>query len=203
MPSLPHEFVVAAFRNRPDMGLDLTNRLGVKLPKYTAISVADSNLSQVVPTEYRADIVLRLEKNGEVVASFVVEAQRDTVAVKKYSWPQYLAAERERSRAPTWVVVVASNERVAKWARKPIDVGGGVVRPVVVGPGDIPRVTTREEALRSAELAVLSLLAHWNEEGTDRMLRVTLEAIAHLGEASLDRAVLYFEYADVTIGPDL
>ena len=202
MPKLSHEFLIEAFRTRPELVPELTSRQGVATPPYTKITVADSNLSQVAPTAFQADLVLRLENDGKVVASLVVEVQLQVDHDKELTWPAYGATERASSGAPTWVVVLAPYENVAKWAREPIDCGGWVFQAVVVGSSDIPRVETLEEALRSVELAVLSLLAHWKEEGAERLMGATLGAIDHLGDLDETRSALYYEYVALQIGPD-
>ena len=201
MPSLSHEFLIDAFRARPELAPELMSRLGVTPPPYTKVSVADSNLTQVAPTTFQADLVLRLDQDGKVVASFVVEVQLQVDREKELTWPVYWATERASSGAPTWVLVVAFHENVAKWAREPISGGGGVLQPVVLGSRDVPRVETREEALRSVELALLSLLVHWKEEGAERLMNATMRAIESLADLDEGRAALYYAYMNFEMGP--
>ena len=64
------------------------------------------------------------------------------------------------------VLVIATSERVARWARRPIATfqPGTAFVPLVIGPGDIPRVTRIEDALRVPELAVLSAVLHRDDD---------------------------------------
>ena len=91
--------------------------------------------------------------------------------------------------------------KVAKWARKPIASGCGVVQPMVIGPTEIPRVATLEEALKSPEMAVLSVLAHFEEKDCKQLLRATVGALAHLTGPDQERAVAYYECMHQVIGP--
>jgi hypothetical protein len=49
----------------------------------------------------------------------------------------------------------------AAWASRAIDLGhpGMTLKPIVLGPEQIPQVVEPEEAIRTPELAVLSALA--------------------------------------------
>jgi hypothetical protein len=61
MVSMKHEGLVALFRNRPTLAPELLqDALGVALPAYTEARVESAEFTQVVPTEYRADLVVLL-----------------------------------------------------------------------------------------------------------------------------------------------
>jgi hypothetical protein len=94
------------------------------------------------------------------------------------------------------LVVVTTSERVAKWARRPIATfqPSSPWVPLVVGPGDIPKVTNLETARRSPELAILSALAHGAAETEE--LEVGLAGFAAADALrSIDevRAAMYHE----------
>jgi hypothetical protein len=100
----------------------LRDVLGVHLPPYTEARLEDTTLSQVVPTEYIADLVVLLYR-GEPVFGIVVEAQLAADDDKRFSWPLYAVALRARLRCPTCLLVVTPDAGVARWASKPIDTG--------------------------------------------------------------------------------
>jgi hypothetical protein len=61
------------------------------VPPHVSVRVADSSLDQLIPVEFRADLVLELRDDKEaVVLSIVLESQRDIDARKKFSWPVYV-----------------------------------------------------------------------------------------------------------------
>lgn len=59
MPSQSHEMLLLLFRNRPALAVDLlVESLGIELPEYTEVRIESADLTDVVPTEYRADLVV-------------------------------------------------------------------------------------------------------------------------------------------------
>ena len=56
MPTLSHELIVDMFRSRPELAPDLLeSHLGCALPKFDRVEAFSAELTNVVPTEYRAD----------------------------------------------------------------------------------------------------------------------------------------------------
>jgi hypothetical protein len=194
-----HEALVLLFRNRPPLAAEiLRDVLAHPLPEFDQIQIEDSDLAQLVPTEYRADLVLLLRRD-EPVLGIVVEVQLAPDPDKRFSWPLYAAALRARLRCATCVLVVTPYERVARWALEPIDTGqpGSSFTPLVVGPSAVPRITDADSAVRSPEKALLSAFAHGQEPGG---LDVAIAALA--GAAGLDgeRAMVYFDLIHMAVG---
>ena len=80
---------------------------------------------------------------------------------KRCTWPLYAVGARARERCPFVVLVVTPSAATAKWAARPIELGGGnQYRPLVVGPNGVPKLTDHERAPREPQLAVLSVMAH-------------------------------------------
>jgi hypothetical protein len=64
VPSILHEALVALFRNRPSLAPELLrDALHVEVPDWSEIRFENAELSEVVPAESRADLVL-LRMNG-------------------------------------------------------------------------------------------------------------------------------------------
>ena len=130
--------------------------LGVPLPAFTEARVDSAELTEVVPTQYHADLVVLL-LDGRAVFAIVVEVQLARDPDKRRSWPVYLAGLRARLDCPTALLVVTADEAVATWAGQPIDLGhpGFTLRPLVMGPGSVPIVTDRKSTrLNSSHLDV-------------------------------------------------
>lgn len=165
MPSVLHEAILELFRNRTTLAPELLrDLLGVPVPAYVRVATVESSLTEVVPTEYAADLVILLEDQGPVLG-IVVEVQLARDPDKLYSWPLYAASLRARHRCPVAVLVVSPSQSVAEWAAQEIDLGGpNRYRPLVLGPSVVPLVTDEAEALSAPELGVLSALAHGREE---------------------------------------
>jgi hypothetical protein len=201
MPSLTHEGLVSLFRNRPELAPELLrDALGIELPAYAEARVESADLTEVLPTEYRADLVVLLI-DGKPVFGIVVEVQlelRDDDR-KFFTWPSYVANLRAYLECETCVLVVTPSEAVAARASKPIRLGpGSTVSPFVVGPKAVPVVRDAEAAKRDPELAVLSAMAHGGEEPE---LAVQIATAAFAGAAGLDaeRALLYADLVRISL----
>jgi len=194
MPTLEHNGFVEMFRENPSLAPRLLETLfGVKLPAYASVTVVESSLDQLIPVEFRADLVLELrDASGALVLAIVLEVQRDDDPVKKYSWPVYVTVVRAQKRCPTIVLVVAPDAAVATWAAENIDLGLGLgnVKPLVLGPASVPEVTDQAEAEQETELAILSAVAHGNGPNG---LAVVLAALGALGRLDQEHAAAYFQ----------
>ena len=185
MPSLEHAALVEMFRTHPELIPQLLrNVLGVTVPAYQSLSVSEAVLDQMVPIEFRADLIVELldDTSKRPVLSSIVEVQLRTDEAKHFSWPVYVAVERSRKRCETCLIVVTPDPTVAAWARRPIRIGpGNQLNPLVLGPAEIPTITDREVGLANPILAVLSALAHGNEpENGIPVVRIALEALTTL-----------------------
>ena len=100
--------------------------LGVAVPAYQSLTVTEAALDQLVPIEFRADLIVEFRDAGQrPVLSSVVEVQLRIDEAKHFSWPVYVAVERSRKRCETCLIVVTPDPAVAAWARRPIRIGPG------------------------------------------------------------------------------
>jgi hypothetical protein len=161
-----HEALIELFRNRPQLAAEvLTDSLKIKLPEFTEARDESVDFTDIIPTEYRADLVILL-KDGEPVQAIVIEVQLSKDPDKRASWPVYLTTLRARFKCPACLLVVCPDADVARYCSKPIPIGHKdfVLTPLVLGPSAIPVVKDPEVAKRSPELSVLSVMAHGKEE---------------------------------------
>jgi hypothetical protein len=162
MPSPLHEQLVELLRHRPALAAELLCRAtGLRLDPETlaAARTGAQSFAQLEPPEYRADLVVELGAPRTSLA-IIVEVQLGIDDEKRGSWPQYVAALWGRLRCPVRLLAVTVDPGVAAWCAEPIDIGAMQLRPVVVGPREIPKITDAEAARAAPELAVLSALAH-------------------------------------------
>ena len=144
--------------------------------------------------EFRADLVIELrDANGVLVLAIVLEVHPGRGSLnKKYAWPVYVTVVRAKRRCPAIVLVIAPDGAVARWAAQPIELGLGLgsLRPLVIGPANVPEVMDPALAERETELAVLSAVAHGNgENGT----AVAHAALVALGRLDQEHAAVYFQ----------
>jgi hypothetical protein len=161
MVSFKHEGLVRLVRDRPGFAADLLGELlAVEVPPFNKAQLVDVTLNQVKPAEYRADAVVLFTRRKPVFGA-IVEVQLRPKKHKRFTWPLYAVGARARERCPFVVLVVTPSAATAKWAARPIELGGGnQYRPLVVGPDGVPKLTDHVRARREPQLAVLSVMAH-------------------------------------------
>src|SRR5437763_14304284 len=99
MPSMAHEILLDLFKNRPSLAAEiLTEVLGVSLPAYTEARLASSDLTEIQPAEYRADVVVALLDDGIPIRMIIVEVQLAFDPRKRFSWPAYVKIGRASCR---------------------------------------------------------------------------------------------------------
>jgi hypothetical protein len=194
MPTLEHNGLVEMFRENPSLAPHfLATLFLLDIPPHASVAVVESSLDQLIPVEFRADLVLELkDAGGALVLAIVLEVQRNKDHEKKFSWPVYLAAVWAKKRCPAIVLIVAPDDEVAAWAAEAIDLSLGLstVRALVLGPKIVPEVTDRARAQHEPELAIISAVAHGNGPNGIAVLDAAYSALR-----SLDRehAAAYFE----------
>jgi hypothetical protein len=192
MASMQHEGLLLLFRNRPTLAPELLrDALGLSLPHWTEARVESAELTEVVPTEYRADLVVLL-LDGKPIFAIVVEVQLSRDEDKRKSWPLYLTSLRSRVGCPTALLVVAPDAAVARWCAQPIELGhpGFVLQPLVMGPDAVPVIVDEQVARQDPELAVLSAMAHGHQEVGESIARTVLAAV---GGLDAERVRLYVD----------
>lgn len=199
MPSSLHEALIEMFRRRPTLAAELlADALGLDLTAYQQARVEPGELTDVLPTEYRAEVVVALTHAERPVLAVVVEVQLGRDQEKRWTWPIYLATLRGRLRCPTVLLVICVDTVTATWCATPIELGhpGARLTPLVLGPDRVPVVTDGEEAARAPELTVLSAMAHGAEPDGSGVLDALLGA---LEAVDVDLALLYSDVVLATL----
>jgi hypothetical protein len=190
MPSHLHEILIEMFRDRPALAAELLRGpLHVPVPDFDEAKLSAGELTDIAPTEYRADAVVTLSHEGDTVLAVVVEVQLRVHARKRRSWPAYVGTLHARLGCPVALLVVCPTQAVAEWCTAPIAIGppGSVLTPVALGPGQVPIINDVATARRLPELAVLSALAHGARPDPEPIFNALLAAlkVIDLDHASL------------------
>jgi len=192
MPSYLHEILVKMFHDRPALAVDLlAGPLGIGVPAFESARLSAAELTDVTPTEYRADAVVTLNIADRPVFAVVIEVQLHVDRRKRYVWPAYTATLYARLQCPVVLLVLSPDPAVAAWCAQPIVVSepGLALTPVVLGSEQIPVVTDTWVARRHPELAVLAALAH----GAEPDPSVFTALFAAFDVIDLDHATLYID----------
>ncbi|MFC4565055.1 hypothetical protein ACFO4E_24635 [Nocardiopsis mangrovi] len=76
MPSYEHEVLIDLFRQEPELAPEvLSGILGVDVPDHTKTDVENVDLTDVRPTEYRADMAISVSNKDREMA-IIIEVQR-------------------------------------------------------------------------------------------------------------------------------
>src|SRR5690349_3221908 len=140
MTSVPHEAARQMVRDCPGLVPHLLRqRRKLALPEPSSITLEESDLSQVLPSELRSDAVVEMLEHGGQRTGLIVEVQLAKDPDKRFSWPSYAAALHARLRAQVCLVVLTFDQQVARWAARPIRTLqlGSRFQPIVLGPRQI------------------------------------------------------------------
>lgn len=173
MVSSPHEAMHRIFQEYPELFSRLSEVLGVTFPPPTSVTVLPTDLTENRPVERRVDTLLRLETEdcGDLILA--VEAQSKKDLAKPAGWAYYVAYLLNKYRTPPLLLVICQDHSTAEWAGRPVDFTAAgwpslTVRPLVVGPHNMPRMTTTADARKDLPLATLAAITHGagSEAGT-------------------------------------
>jgi hypothetical protein len=199
-----HEGLALLFRNRPSLSAELIAQVfGLPLPAFAASKNESAELTRVKPDQFFADAAsLHYGPGGEPAFGTIVEVQRDVDPDKRRAWPVYLAVQRAQHDCPVWLLVVAPDPAVARWAAEPIELGhpGFVLAPLVLGAAATPVITEAEWARAVPELAVLSAMMHGRGKRGAEVALAALEGIKanYLGRDD-DRLRVYQDLIDSSL----
>src|ERR1700754_963580 len=104
MPTQQHEYLLEIVQQRPSLVATLLAEKGVTVPAFKEARLDPCDMSERIPTEYRADsVVVMVDKKP--VSAVVLEVQRQYDHEKFWSWPVYLATLRGRVKCPCMLLV--------------------------------------------------------------------------------------------------
>ncbi|MFF4112598.1 hypothetical protein ACFY0P_03805 [Streptomyces sp. NPDC001714] len=193
-----HEALHRIFQKDPGLLTHALQRvLGVPFPETREFAAMNVDLTEIEPVERRVDTLLRAETD-EGTYLLVVESQGEVDGRKRGSWPYYLSYLYEKYRCEPVLIVITQNSATARWAAQPIRLGlrgweSLTVRPLVLGPENVPVIADEREAVRDVPLAVLSAMTH----GRGRHAAAILESLAAaLKTIDRDSAAVFVQFVD-------
>lgn len=196
MPSISHEVYTDMVRGRPELAAEVLAVLGIDVPKHIRATTESTDLTDLLPTEYRSDAVIVLHGADRPVLAVIVEVQRRRDKAKLLTWPVYVTTLRRRWNCPAVLLVICDNRSIAQWCAKPIDfgLGLGTLRPMVFGPDQVPIITDPAEIRAKPELAMLSLAVHPEIPRDDDQLRALVAAMSSEDDEENARLTLYYDF---------
>src|SRR5262249_9920702 len=90
MLSTPHEALVDMFRHQPTLApVHRADALKIDIPAHKDVRLESAEVTDMIPTQYRADAVIVLSNEEGPVLAIVVEAQLSCDPDKWWRWPAY------------------------------------------------------------------------------------------------------------------
>ena len=206
MPSRKHQCLVVLLTEHPRLLVELVRSCsGLDVPEELELLPAPEKVTR--PTSDRvADGAVVVHRRGGInEVAFVLEVQLGKDERKRKSWPVYVVGTTERLGCPVVLVVVAPSERVARWAAKPIDLGGGrmVLAPLVIGPRQIPAMMSLEEARSRPDRLALSVIVHGQRRGALRLNRMGMQVARELVATDDRRSIVLADLIVASVRADV
>ncbi|WP_199034266.1 hypothetical protein [Glycomyces salinus] len=196
MTTYEHEAPLRLLQDNPKLAEELyCGLLGRRLPDYTDVKPGSEAMTRGDDAVIRNCDNVAVYYRGEKEAfALLFEVQRGRDDDKRYSWLDYIASARTRLQCPVALVVITFDEATAKWTSEPIQTGhpGLILRPLLIGPSQIPVITDPDEGRENVSIALLSLIAHGGGEQGGDVIRAYYETIRGFDRTLWSR---YAEYA--------
>ncbi|MFJ2739529.1 hypothetical protein ACIO3O_07665 [Streptomyces sp. NPDC087440] len=204
MVTTTHEASHRIFQAKPELLAPVFRLLGMPLSEKASVEVITPDVTEIKVLERRVDGVLRISSPDEGDPGFLlaVEAQTSRKPEKEVSWGYYLAHLAAKYEVPALLLVVCQDRATAAWARGPFHTGALgwnalTVRPLVLGPDNVPMITDPEEAAADLPLAAFAALTH----GREACAPAILEALAiALSRTDDDTFADYSEILEIGLG---
>lgn len=203
MVSASHEAMHRIFQQDPGVFARTFRALGIPFDEPVTATLLPTDLTESKPLERRVDTLLRLDSRT-TGSSFLlaVEAQQRKDARKHASWAYYLAHLYAKYMIPPVLLVVCQEKTTATWASAPVHIGPPqwkalTMRPLVLGPHNVPVVDDPARAARDVPLATLSAITHSREPGVADILKALASALKTLDE---DTASVFVELTELGLG---
>ncbi len=202
MVSSSHEAMHRIFQEDPGIFARTFRALGIPFSDPVAVSLLPTDLTETAPLERRVDTLLRFDTAEDDGFLLLVEAQGKKDSAKPASWAYYLAHLWTKYATPPVLLVVCQDKTTAAWASGPFTIGPAqwpalTLRPLVLGPHNIPVITDVSVAARDIPLATLSAITHGREANAAAILKALASAMKTVDEKT---AGIFIELTELGLG---
>ncbi|WP_214408676.1 hypothetical protein [Sphaerisporangium fuscum] len=172
--------------------------LNVPLPDPIKIEVMNVDLTDLQPVPRWVDTLAKIHLPDRAVIT-AVESQTKASEQKRRRWARYLSYLHDQHQCDVLLIVTCRDAATARWAREPHQVGLPewptlTVRPLVLGPDNVPAITDVDQALEDIDFAVLSALVHAKSRNVDAILDVLSNALKEIDEEQASELMEFTEF---------
>ncbi|PWI07109.1 hypothetical protein DIZ27_29635 [Streptomyces sp. NWU339] len=205
MVSSSHEALHRIFQEDPGLFARAVKGLGVLFATPLSASTLSTDLTENRPVERRVDTLLRMDTSDNGSFVLAVESQGKRDPDKPASWAYYLSHLYAKYRLPPVLLVVCADRRTAAWAARHVDIGPPqwpslTLRPLVLGPDEVPVVFDPDEAARDIPLTVLSAALHRRDPDANVILKALAVALKGLSADDENTAGKFIELTEQGLG---
>lgn len=202
MVTARHEAMHRIFQEDPGVFARAFKALDIPFPAPISAAVLSPDVTEIQPLERRIDSLMRFETADDGAYLIVIEAQSRKDPKKPGAWAYYAAHLQEKYKVPVVLLVVCQDTATARWAAAPAHFGLPqwqtlTIRPLVVGPQNVPVITSVAEASRDIPLATLSVITHARDPGVGEMLTMLAAALRTTDE---ETARVFAELTELGLG---
>ena len=179
MVSAKHDAIHRTLQEDPASIGQALQVLGMNVGEVKEASVLSPDATEACPLERRADAVILIETAQTGSFLVIVEVQLRREPSKWSTWLYYLAYMQEKHNLPTTLLVLCTDRKVARWADIEQSFGplliaqrSATLRPIVCGPGSLPKYTTADAVAGMIPLAALSVITHADDPDVEVMMTV-------------------------------
>ncbi|MEU9891804.1 hypothetical protein [Sphaerisporangium sp. NPDC051011] len=202
MPTAPHEALHRIFQRRTELvPRVLRNELCVPLPDPVKVEIMNVDLTDLEPVPRWVDSLLMLHyPDRQVIVA--IESQTNRSEEKRRRWARYVAHLHDIHKCGVLLIVTCRSLATARWAEKPYEVGLPdwhtlTVRPLVLGPDNVPVILDRDQAAADIHFAILSAVVHARSRQADAILEVLADALRDIDK---QEAVGLAEFTESGLG---
>ncbi|MEV6739384.1 hypothetical protein AB0N14_21615 [Streptomyces sp. NPDC051104] len=204
MVSSQHEALHRVFQEESGLVTRALRMLHIPFGDPTSITELATDLTENRPLERRVDSLLKMEtaKGTFLVA---IEAQGKKDPDKPANWAYYLAHLYAKYKLPPLLLVLCKDRSTAAWASSPVNIGPPewpalTLRPLVLGPDEVPVIQDAAEAAKDIQMAVLSAMVHSRDQDVDVILKALSVALKGLEVSDPEAAMKYVELTAQGLG---
>ncbi|MFC1402383.1 MULTISPECIES: hypothetical protein [Streptacidiphilus] len=202
MVSSSHEAMHRIFQEDPGIFARTFAALGIPFPEPIAVSLLPTDLTEIQPLERRVDSLLQIDTASGVSYLLAVEAQGKRDPDKPGNWAYYLAHLYAKYRLAPVLLVTCQDRATARWAAEPVIIGVAgwetlTVRPLVLGPHNVPAITDPAVAAADIPLATFSVITHGRDPNAAAILKALATALKTIDE---DTAQIFAELTELGLG---
>ncbi|PRX52066.1 hypothetical protein B0I32_13376 [Nonomuraea fuscirosea] len=156
--------------------------IDIKLPVPQEIAVIDTDMTEILPIDRKADTVVMFLLEQEERHIIITEAQLRESEQKVSSWAHYISYAHSKYKCPVTLMVTCADTGTATWARKAHPIGlvdhpSLVVSPIVFGPDNVKAITDPEEATENVVLTMFSAFCHVESPEVNDILKALDHAL--------------------------